>query len=59
MKLFVRQDWWALGAMVLATVLVVAITGAGAGATYLIAIGFLAIAIAWHSRHEPPEDSES
>lgn len=59
MKLFVRSDWWVFAFVVLAPTLVVAVTGAGVGATYLIMVAFLAIAIVWRSQHEPPEDSES
>lgn len=45
MKRIVGSDWGLSMAAAVLTLLVVAMTGAGAGATYLIAFGFLAIVI--------------
>ncbi len=57
MKGFVRSDAGTMIVLVIATALVIAITGAGAGATYLIAFGFLAMAIAWQRINEPPDEA--
>lgn len=46
MKRFVRSDFGTVALITVLAVLVVAITGASAGATYLILVGFLAIALA-------------
>lgn len=43
MKRFVEKDWPLSIVGAILTLVVVALTGADAGATYLIAIGFLAI----------------
>ena len=56
MKRFVRSDFGTTVVLTAATVLVVAITRASAGATYLIAFGFLAVAIAWQRFNEPAEE---
>lgn len=56
MKRFVGEDFGLVATLTVATVAVVAVTGAGAGATYLISFGFLAIAIFWGRLHDPPED---
>jgi Mg2+/citrate symporter len=54
MKRFVRGDAVEVATITVATLAVVAITGAGAGATYLIAVGFLAIAIfRWRLQESP------
>jgi hypothetical protein len=58
MKLFVRDDLVALGAAVIATLAVVALIGT-AGATFPVALIFLAIAIAWRSHQGSPNDPES
>lgn len=54
MKRFVREDAGIVAAITIATAIVVAATGAGAGATYLIVVGFLAVAILWDRFHEAP-----
>lgn len=54
MKRFVGGAWGEVLAITVATLAVVAVTGAGAGATYLIAVGFLAIAIVRHRIQESP-----
>jgi hypothetical protein len=56
MKRFVGSDAGLAVTMGVATVAVVAIIGASAGATYLIAVGFLTIAILWRRFHEPPPE---
>lgn len=58
MKCFVRGDWITVIMIAMATLTVVVVTQASAAATYLIAFGFLAIAIFWRRLHEPPEDAE-
>lgn len=59
MKRFVGSDAGLAVTLGMATVAVVAITNASAGATHLIAVGFLAIAILWQRFHEPPEDLDA
>jgi hypothetical protein len=53
MKRIVRNDIGFGMLLVLPTLAVVAITGAGAAATQLIALGFLMIGIAWRASTEP------
>jgi hypothetical protein len=55
MKRFVLGDIGIGVCVAIATLAVVAATGASAGATYLIVLGFLTIAIIWRRFHEPPE----
>lgn len=56
MKRFVGGDWREVMVVSVATLAVVAVTGANAGATYLIAVGFLAIAIfRWRFQESPHE----
>jgi len=62
MKRFDYSDFGTGAVVAMLTLAVVAVTGASAGATYLIAIGFLALAIAvrlgpervqlWREEHE-------
>lgn len=56
MKCFVGEGWGEAVLVAVATLAVVAATGASAGGTYLIATGFLAIAIIRRRLQEPPED---
>jgi hypothetical protein len=56
MKRFVGGIWGEGAMITAATVTVAAATGANGGATYLIAVGFLAIATIRRRLKEPPED---
>jgi hypothetical protein len=52
MKRFVGNDLWAVPAITVLTVAIVAVTGTGASGTYVVAIGLLAILIGWRRVQE-------
>ena len=56
MKRFVRSLWGITAVTAVATVGTIALTEAGAGATQLILVGFLALAILWMKVQGLPEE---
>jgi O-antigen ligase len=56
MKRFVRSFWGLVILGTVASVATVALTGASAGASYLILVGYLAIILVWMRVADLPEE---
>jgi O-antigen ligase len=59
MKRFVRSFWGLIVLGVSATVATVALTGAGAGASYLILLGYLTLILVWMRIADLPAEWEA